>query len=303
MMALLELEQITKSFHGQKVLQDLTFSVAEGSIYGFVGRNGAGKTTTMKLITGLLKQDAGEIRVNQNLVTYGQNQTNQFIGYLPDVPAFYDYLTAKEYLNLCGEIAGLKRERFKRSEELLQLVGLTATQRIGGFSRGMKQRLGIAQALVNEPKLLLCDEPTSALDPIGRKEFLDLLASLRQKTTILFSTHILHDVEQICDHVGILNRGEMQVTGTLEDLKQQYGKKQWYVDFDSITAKNKFLSMLSEKETFVFQNNEQKSDVLLTVSDDQQEQLWYILRQQAKMPVSLQQQESTLEDIFLEVTK
>ncbi|MGX7351109.1 hypothetical protein RU97_GL000177 [Enterococcus canis] len=302
-MALLELEQITKSFHGQKVLQDLTFSVAEGSIYGFVGRNGAGKTTTMKLITGLLKQDAGAIRVNQNLVTYGQNQTNQFIGYLPDVPAFYDYLTAKEYLNLCGEIAGLKRERFKRSEELLQLVGLTATQRIGGFSRGMKQRLGIAQALVNEPKLLLCDEPTSALDPIGRKEFLDLLASLRQKTTILFSTHILHDVEQICDHVGILNRGEMQVTGTLEDLKQQYGKKQWYVDFDSITAKNKFLSMLSEKETFVFQNNEQKSDVLLTVSDDQQEQLWYILRQQEKMPVSLQQQESTLEDIFLEVTK
>lgn len=302
-MALLELEQITKSFHGQKVLQDLTFSVAEGSIYGFVGRNGAGKTTTMKLITGLLKQDAGAIRVNQNLVTYGQNQTNQFIGYLPDVPAFYDYLTAKEYLNLCGEIAGLKRERFKRSEELLQLVGLTATQRIGGFSRGMKQRLGIAQALVNEPKLLLCDEPTSALDPIGRKEFLDLLASLRQKTTILFSTHILHDVEQICDHVGILNRGEMQVTGTLEDLKQQYGKKQWYVDFDSITAKNKFLNMLSEKETFVFQNNEQKSDVLLTVSDDQQEQLWYILRQQEKMPVSLQQQESTLEDIFLEVTK
>lgn len=302
-MALLELEQITKSFHGQKVLQDLTFSVAEGSIYGFVGRNGAGKTTTMKLITGLLKQDAGAIRVNQNLVTYGQNQTNQFIGYLPDVPAFYDYLTAKEYLNLCGEIAGLKRERFKRSEELLQLVGLTATQRIGGFSRGMKQRLGIAQALVNEPKLLLCDEPTSALDPIGRKEFLDLLASLRQKTTILFSTHILHDVEQICDHVGILNRGEMQVTGTLEDLKLQYGKKQWYVDFDSITAKNKFLNMLSEKETFVFQNNEQKSDVLLTVSDDQQEQLWYILRQQEKMPVSLQQQESTLEDIFMEVTK
>lgn len=302
-MALLELEQITKSFHGQKVLQDLTFSVAEGSIYGFVGRNGAGKTTTMKLITGLLKQDAGAIRVNQNLVTYGQNQTNQFIGYLPDVPAFYDYLNAKEYLNLCGEIAGLKRERFKRSEELLQLVGLTATQRIGGFSRGMKQRLGIAQALVNEPKLLLCDEPTSALDPIGRKEFLDLLASLRQKTTILFSTHILHDVEQICDHVGILNRGEMQVTGTLEDLKQQYGKKQWYVDFDSITAKNKFLNMLSEKETFVFQNNEQKSDVLLTVSDDQQEQLWHILRQQEKMPVSLQQQESTLEDIFLEVTK
>ena len=302
-MALLELEQITKSFHGQKVLQDLTFSVAEGSIYGFVGRNGAGKTTTMKLITGLLKQDAGAIRVNQNLVTYGQNQTNQFIGYLPDVPAFYDYLNAKEYLNLCGEIAGLKRERFKRSEELLQLVGLTATQRIGGFSRGMKQRLGIAQALVNEPKLLLCDEPTSALDPIGRKEFLDLLASLRQKTTILFSTHILHDVEQICDHVGILNRGEMQVTGTLEDLKQQYGKKQWYVDFDSITTKNKFLNMLSEKETFVFQNNEQKSDVLLTVSDDHQEQLWYILRQQEKMPVSLQQQESTLEDIFLEVTK
>ena len=152
------------------------------------GKNGAGKTTTMKAILGLLKSDSGEIYVMGEKVHFGQTNTNRFIGYLPDVPEFYSYMTQMEYLSLCGEVCGMdKTDIVTRSKELLELVGLGQEHhRIKGFSRGMKQRLGIAQALLNRPKLLICDEPTSALDPAGRKEILDILLAAKEQTTVLF---------------------------------------------------------------------------------------------------------------------
>ena len=171
-MDMLTLSQVSKSFGSKTIVKDISFSVPKGSVFGFIGQNGAGKTTTMKMILGLLQMDGGEITVNEKKVRYGQNETNRYIGYLPDVPEFYGFMTPKEYLMLCGSITGLsKAESSKRTEELLEMVGLSgANKRIHGFSRGMKQRLGIAQALLNSPKLLICDEPTSALDPVGRKE-------------------------------------------------------------------------------------------------------------------------------------
>ena len=148
-MNVLELSSVSKRFGERTVLCDLSLTVPEGSIYGFIGENGAGKTTTMKIITGLLASDGGEIRICGEKVSYGQTRTNRFVGYLPDVPEFYGYLTAREYLLLVGGLAGLTSgELNKRADELLELVGLSdsASRRIGGFSRGMKQRLGIAQA-------------------------------------------------------------------------------------------------------------------------------------------------------------
>src|SRR5690554_2869502 len=194
-------------------------TVAQNSVFGFVGQNGAGKTTTMKIILGLLKADGGSITVCGEKVSYGDTKTNRHIGFLPDVPEFYGYMRPKEYLKLCGEITGLSAQAIRnRSEELLALVGLKdVNRRIGGFSRGMKQRLGIAQALLNEPRLLICDEPTSALDPIGRKQILDILATVRGKTTVIFSTHILSDVERICDHIGILHHGKIILSGTMQE--------------------------------------------------------------------------------------
>jgi len=152
-----------------------------------------------------------------------------------------------EYLVLCGEITGLDRKAVKlKSAELLSLVGLDkANKRIGGFSRGMKQRLGIAQALLNEPKLLFCDEPTSALDPIGRKEILDILLSVKGKTTIVFSTHILSDVERICDHVAVLHQGKLVLNGTLSELKQSRQQEKMRMEFDSINDKERILSALA----------------------------------------------------------
>ena len=180
-MDMLTLSHVSKRFGANQVIDDLNFKVPEHSIYGFIGQNGAGKTTTMKMILGLLKADSGDIFVNGEKVCYGQNRTNRYIGYLPDVPEFYSYMAPMEYLALCGEITGMKKTLIrKRSMELLELVGLEKSdKRIQGFSRGMKQRLGIAQALLNSPKLLICDEPTSALDPLGRKEILDILLALR----------------------------------------------------------------------------------------------------------------------------
>lgn len=209
-MDMLRITNLKKHFGDKEVLTGLNLSVPEHSVFGFVGENGAGKTTTMKIILGLLKSDRGEVFVSGERVKYGQTATNRYIGYLPDVPEFYSFMTAREYLRLCGESLEMgKNDIEKRSDELLTLVGLSKeNHRIRGFSRGMKQRLGIAQALLGRPKILICDEPTSALDPIGRKEILDILLSSKKQTTVLFSTHILSDVERICTDVAFLNNGK-----------------------------------------------------------------------------------------------
>ena len=231
-MDMLRITNLKKHFGDKEVLTGLNLSVPEHSVFGFVGENGAGKTTTMKIILGLLKSDRGEVFVSGERVKYGQTATNRYIGYLPDVPEFYSFMTAREYLRLCGESLEMgKNDIEKRSDELLTLVGLSKeNHRIRGFSRGMKQRLGIAQALLGRPKILICDEPTSALDPIGRKEILDILLSSKKQTTVLFSTHILSDVERICTDVAFLNNGKIAMQGAVADLKNVCSSHEFIVE-------------------------------------------------------------------------
>ena len=219
----LYVNNLMKRFGSKEVLKGVSFSVPEGSVFGFIGQNGAGKTTTMKTVLGLLAPDGGDIQVFGENVTYGNTKTNRMVGYLPDVPEFYDFMTTREYLGLCADIAGIPKDgRKARIEEMLEVVGLASEKhRIRGFSRGMKQRLGIAQALIHRPKLLICDEPTSALDPMGRKEILDALLAAKSQTTVLFSTHILSDVERICDRAAILHNGTVVLKGTMEELHAQ----------------------------------------------------------------------------------
>ncbi|MCI9124537.1 MAG: ABC transporter ATP-binding protein [Eubacterium sp.] len=220
-MEMLAMSHVAKRFGEKQVLRDVTFRVPEHTVFGFAGKNGAGKTTAMKLILGLLASDSGEILVNGMPVRYGNTETNRLVGYLPDVPEFYSYMTPREYLRFCGEIAGMASKDIRiRSEELLSLVGLAnENYRIRGFSRGMKQRLGIAQALFGRPKLLICDEPASALDPAGRKELLDILADAKEQTTVLFSTHILSDAEHICDEVAFLHEGKIVLQGPVAKVR------------------------------------------------------------------------------------
>jgi len=233
-LSVLSIRGLSKSFGNNKVIDNISFDVPEGSVFGFIGANGAGKTTTMKMILGLLPADDGEIYVCGEKVSFGATNTNRYIGYLPDVPEFYGYMRPKEYLSLCGEIAGLKPDAIKkRSEELLEMVGLVdANKKIKSFSRGMKQRLGVAQALLSSPKLLICDEPTSALDPMGRKDVLDILHEIKGKTTVIFSTHILSDVERICDHLAVLHKSKIVLESTLGDLKLERKSRAIELEFE-----------------------------------------------------------------------
>ena len=211
-MNVLEIRNLAKRFGKQQVIDGLDLVVPEGSVFGFIGRNGSGKTTTMKMVLGLLRPDAGEIAVCGERVRFGETATNRFIGYLPDVPEFYDYMTASRYLALCGEILGLSRtEGARRSAELLELVGLSdARKRIGGYSRGMKQRLGVAQALLGEPKLLICDEPTSALDPEMVGEVLDLMKELANEgMTMVVVTHEMGFAREVANRVLFMDQGRI----------------------------------------------------------------------------------------------
>ena len=274
-MDMLQITDLRKRFGDKEVLKGLNLSVPEHSIFGFIGKNGAGKTTTMKTILGLLAADAGEIRVGGETVVYGQTATNRYIGYLPDVPEFYPFMTAPEYLCFCGEITGMEKPQIRqRSQELLELVGLgDETHRIKGFSRGMKQRLGIAQALLNRPRLLICDEPTSALDPVGRKEILDILLAVRNQTTVLFSTHILSDVERICTDVAFLHDGMVRIQGKLADVKSLYRSDEYLLEVareeDAQALMQTFRSLRQKGDhEFCFCEKEQPlPDVLRYLSD------------------------------------
>ncbi len=245
---ILSIKGVSKSFGTKKILDELSFDVPRNSIYGFVGKNGAGKTTTMKLILGMYQADGGEIFVNSEKVTYGANKTNKYIGYLPDVPEYYGYMKPKEYLRLCADITGMPRDTMDEEiNRMLELVGLSKdNKKIAGFSRGMKQRLGIAQALLSKPQLLICDEPTSALDPVGRKEILDILKYVSKETTVIFSTHILSDVERICDHVGILNDGKLAWQGDKEALKAMSKNTGLEVEFNSVEDMKKAIKLLED---------------------------------------------------------
>ena len=299
-MNILEIKHITKKFGQKMVLRDLCLSVPEHSGFGLIGQNGAGKTTAMRMVLGLLPCDEGEIYVNGEKVTFGQNSTNQYIGYLPDVPEFYGFMTPKEYLAFCGEITGMAKTEIKaQTQELLSLVGLEAeNRRIHGFSRGMKQRLGIAQALLNRPKLLICDEPTSALDPIGRKEILDILSAVKEQTTVVFSTHILSDVERICDHIAFLHEGQIALTGTIDEVKRIKRNENIEIEFLYLRdlegfVESGFMGERTDGTKLVLPVKEQSD--LLTIMDSLVQNKIPILR--------IEKLEPTLEDLFIEVMK
>jgi len=305
-MCVLEIRQLYKRFGLHEVLKGLDMDVPEHSIFGFVGQNGAGKTTTMKIILGLLKPDSGSVTVCGEKVAYGESRTNRHIGFLPDVPEFYGYMNAMEYLKLCGEITGLTKAQIKsKSEELLELVGLKdQKKRIGGFSRGMKQRLGIAQALLNEPKLLICDEPTSALDPIGRKEILDILLAAKGKTTIVFSTHILADVEKICDRIAVLHDGKLALCGTLSEIKESHRLHGFIIEFESEQAASCFENAEELKQPSInLSRNGNTVKVFLADGDMDGHFLLDVLSKKRIVPLKFAVMEPTLESLFMEAIR
>jgi ABC-2 type transport system ATP-binding protein len=223
--AAVTIDGLTKRYGSSWALDGVDLSVPEGSVFGFLGPNGAGKTTTLRILAGLARPTGGTAHILGHDVTHDADQVHSLIGYLPDVPGFYKWMTATQYLELSGRLFGLSGDALReRIDALLDLAGLTGVAtRVGGFSRGMNQRLGVAQALINAPRVLLLDEPTSALDPIGRREVLEMIAALAGRTTVFFSTHILADVERVCDTVAILAKGRVVEQASIDDLKARHG--------------------------------------------------------------------------------
>jgi ABC-2 type transport system ATP-binding protein len=294
---------LSKTYGAKRALDSIDLVVEEGSIFGFLGPNGAGKTTMLRLLTGLGHPTSGSVSVLGHDVVSAPNTVRAEIGFLPDVPSFYDWMTAEQFLGFAGGLFRLRgavlRERIGM---LLDLAGLACTTaRIGEYSRGMKQRLGVAQALINAPRLLLLDEPTSALDPIGRKDVLDMVSSLRGRTTVFFSTHILGDVERVCDSVAILDRGRIVANAPIDDLKKQYGKQKVVIQVtDGAEA---LASVIGQQgwATSVTRGSQNSIEVAVTDVDAARHHIPMLIAAQQIGLVLMEAGEMSLEEVFVEL--
>jgi len=226
-----ETQGLTKRYKTALAVDSINLAVPEGCCCGFLGKNGAGKTTTIKMLVGLKRPTSGKITIMGQEQTFG-TQAEMPFGYLPDVPNFYGYMNGAEFLDLCGKLCGIPTaQRKARVSDLLKQVGLDKTRtRISGYSRGMKQRLGIAQAMINNPPVIFMDEPVSALDPIGRRDIVEIIQSLSD-TTVIFSTHILADVENLCDYVLIIDNGKILAADYMVNLKERHSKNTAKISF------------------------------------------------------------------------
>jgi ABC-2 type transport system ATP-binding protein len=224
---------LTKRFGSILAVDRLDLEIAAGSIFGLLGPNGAGKTTTIRLMVGLARPDAGSVSVGGLDVARDSTEVRRRVGVLDQDPRFYGWMTGRELLTLAGRLVEVGARSLRgRVDETLELVGLTdaADRRIGGYSGGMRQRLGIGQALVGRPGLLILDEPVSSLDPEGRRDLLALIGGLRGTATVLLSTHLLADVERVCDRVAILDHGQLVTEGPIDHLLDRYARPIYRLD-------------------------------------------------------------------------
>jgi len=300
----IELRGLTKRFGDTVALDHVDLVVRPGVVFGFLGRNGAGKTTALRILSGLAQPTAGTAHVLGHDVTGATDMVRAQIGFLPDVPGFYPWMTAREYLEFAGRLFELDRATIDaRATSLLEMAGLaTVTTKVGGFSRGMKQRLGIAQALINAPSLLMLDEPTSALDPIGHREVLEMIASLRGRTTVFFSTHILADVERVCDSVAILEAGRIVESADIAELTARASSNKLVVQVEGDGAAASLASELTGR-TWLKSVEVAEQMVRMTVSD--------LPTAQREIPAAItaagvalrrfEIEEGSLEDVFVEL--
>lgn len=302
-MALLKVEGLTKKFGSFTAVDELAFQIQPGRCVALLGPNGAGKTTTLRMLAGLLKPSAGQLIWNNGMDQV--KDIRRWIGYLPQMPMFYGWMSGREFLRYVGKLAHLPtKEANERAEEMLERVGLkdAARRKISGYSGGMKQRLGLAQAMVHRPKLLMLDEPVSALDPIGRREVLDLMQTIRQETTILFSTHVLHDAEEVCDDVLIMSDGQIAVQGSLQEVRQQHRKPIIRLQVDPSEGTSAWLDSLAQK-AYTAESMVERDRITLTVNDMDQA-AHDILSEALARQVSIVKYEAgqtSLEDLFLKV--
>lgn len=291
---MLKVNNLCKNINNKPLLKSINMNVEEGMIYGFIGHNGAGKTTTMRSIVGLTRFNSGEIIIGGN--SYSQKVTiDNMVGYLPEDPSFYKYMSAVEYLMYLGQF-----KKSTKAIELIESVGLIKAKKkkIAAYSRGMKQRLGMAAAMINSPKLLIMDEPTSALDPAGRVELFNLIKKLRDKgSTIILSTHILDDIEKISDRIGIIADGEMLREDTVESILADY----YHPIYEVKLLDDQVVDLSYFKQISWIQEVKQEGHILSIVVDDVNKiktQVVKILAGSGLDIIGFDLRRPTLEDVF-----
>jgi ABC-2 type transport system ATP-binding protein len=296
-------EQLSKAFRvgfwGRKVtaVHQINVDVRRGEVFGFLGPNGAGKTTTIKILMGLIYPTSGLAKIFGHAV--GDPQGKSKVGFLPESPYFYDYLTSREFLRFYGHLFSLWGKSLdKRIDELLELVGMTHAKdlQLRKFSKGMLQRVGIAQALINDPELVVLDEPMSGLDPVGRKEVRDLILRLKESgKTVMFSSHILHDAELLCDRVAMIMKGRLVACGPVAELIEQGATQQVEVVVDHLTPEGlEHLRPLSDKVVT------QASRIMVVLKSAQQvNSALEVIRASKATLVSLTPHKSSLEELFI----
>jgi ABC-2 type transport system ATP-binding protein len=303
----IEVRGLTKRFGAVVALDSLDLDVPTGSVFGFLGPNGAGKTTTLRLLTGLGHPTSGSATVHGIAVVAGDPALARQVGYLDQDPRFYAWMTGRELLELAGRAYGLEgRDLRERVADTLEIVGLSEAgrRRIGGYSGGMRQRLGVGQAILPRPRVVFLDEPVSALDPAGRRDVLELIGSLRDSVTVVMSTHILNDVERVCDRVAILDHGRLVVESPIDELLDRHARP--IIEIDPEPGQAEAVASLVER----LQASDWASDVRLehglvrvTVSDTAQAAA-DVLSVVAASGVRLTRYEHvrpSLEDVFLQL--
>ena len=294
-------KDLVKTYKSTVGVNKINLDIKESGCFGFLGRNGAGKTTTLRILAGLAKPTSGEVKVAGIDVVKEKEKIASLIGYLPQHPAFFEYMTGKQWMDWVGELFGLSKERIaERTELLLTQCGIweARDRQIGGYSGGMKQRLAIAQALINQPKVLLLDEPVSALDPIGRHEVLQMIVQLKNDMTIFMSSHILEDVEKVADHVTIIDKGEMIIASNIEELKDKYSTPM--ISFEILETNSDLISVL-HKQDWIESVHENFNEYKVTVKDIEvaKRTLPKLITDSGMTLLKYQIETASLEDIYL----
>lgn len=297
----IEVKNLFKYYGNQAAVKDISFNVGKGEIVGFLGPNGAGKSTTMKIITGYINASGGSVHVCGKPVSVDSLNTRRLIGYLPENNPLYLDMYVKEYLTFVGKIYHVPNLK-ARVDEMIQKVGLEIEQnkRIGQLSKGYRQRVGLAQAIIHDPEVLILDEPTSGLDPNQLAEIRELIKAIGKEKTVMLSTHIMQEVEAICDRVVIINRGEIVADDTAKDLQLDGAIQTVFVEFEGNVTKNKLKNIPG-----VGRIEQVKDGWLLETKEDidLRKHVAQFAQQNDILAVTLRKEEKSLEEVFKQLTK
>jgi ABC-2 type transport system ATP-binding protein len=303
--AAIVLEELTRDFDGTRAVDGLTLRIPRGEVFGFLGPNGAGKTTTLKMLAGLLSPTSGRAYVAGEPVSPGAVSlaVARKVGFLAEEPRFYQWMRGREFLVFVGQVYGLdEKASERRADELLELVGLAdrGGDKVRGYSRGMRQRLGIAHALMGDPEVLLLDEPASALDPIGRKEILELIGSLRGRATIVMSSHVLDDVQRVATWVGVIRQGRLLAESPLHELLKLYARPAYKLELGGPEERTAVQEALAS-EPWLVEVVEQGTSLRLLVDDQAaaQERVPTVLSSLSAHLVGFETETPSLEDVFI----